>query len=199
MSAETLFETSIVNNRIAIDRVYANEFHSLRCIEVKSLCDSPLTIKLRSNLGAQIAFQESNENLPRSFIEANRPSIFSVASNTVESAQSNAGYSNGILGRQFDPLLNMIDFVDEICLEAFESKIVILVFRPDPKAKRKGVKDEKDIDPSQKKHDDDDVFEMAEINGMVFLFAYKMLAEDKAILPPVEQTDQSPPDQQVSL
>lgn len=196
-SDHPLFETSIVNNRISIDRAFANEFHSLRCIEVKSICDSPLVIKLRSNLGAQLAFQESNENMSPLFIEEHKATIFSIASNTAESAQSNGGYANGILGRQFDPLFNMIGYIDELKLAPFESKIITLVFRPDPKShmKRKGAKDE---DSQTKRREEDEVFEMTEISGMVFLFAYKIsLLEDKSMAPVADQNDQTPPDQQV--
>ncbi|KAJ3358833.1 hypothetical protein GGF32_009929 [Allomyces javanicus] len=58
-----LFEVSLPA-KLELDQVYWNGLHALHRFSIRSLCAEPLVIKLRSNLGAQVAFQLTNENLP---------------------------------------------------------------------------------------------------------------------------------------
>ncbi|KAI9139015.1 hypothetical protein BKA69DRAFT_705580 [Paraphysoderma sedebokerense] len=62
-SAPPLFEVSIAH-RLILDHVYLNGLHALRRIEIRNLSDYQICVKLRSNLGGQVAFQLTNENLP---------------------------------------------------------------------------------------------------------------------------------------
>jgi hypothetical protein len=53
------------SNRVLLDPVYLNGLHALRCLRLTNLsADSWLQVRLRSNMGQQVAFQLSNENLP---------------------------------------------------------------------------------------------------------------------------------------
>ncbi|KAI8808501.1 hypothetical protein BJ742DRAFT_709657 [Cladochytrium replicatum] len=58
-----LFELMDVGSKFVMENVYLNGLHALRRFEIRNICDSPVLIKLRSNLGHQIAFQLTNENL----------------------------------------------------------------------------------------------------------------------------------------
>ncbi|KAL7750535.1 hypothetical protein RI367_003871 [Sorochytrium milnesiophthora] len=62
-SSATLFEVSLPQ-KLTLDNVYMNGLHALRRFEIRNVCDEPIRVKLRSNLGSQIAYQLSNENLP---------------------------------------------------------------------------------------------------------------------------------------
>jgi hypothetical protein len=62
-SVPLLFTTSITNNIIELKNVVLKETFVLKKFEIVSLCDVPLTISLKSDLGEQIAFQLENENL----------------------------------------------------------------------------------------------------------------------------------------
>ncbi|KAI9221655.1 hypothetical protein BC828DRAFT_397312 [Blastocladiella britannica] len=63
MRGPALFDVSL-GPRVDLDQVYWNGLHALRRFELRSRSALPLLIKLRSNLGGQIVFQLSNENLP---------------------------------------------------------------------------------------------------------------------------------------
>ena len=52
------------NNKIVFSNVYLNTLHALRRVELRNVSKAPVLVKLRSNLGAQVAFQLTNENLP---------------------------------------------------------------------------------------------------------------------------------------
>ncbi|KAJ3214313.1 hypothetical protein HDU67_001804 [Dinochytrium kinnereticum] len=64
---EPLFDLVQVNGKIYFDNVYLNGLHALRSLELRNISEHELIIKLRSNLGEQIAFQLTNENLPERF------------------------------------------------------------------------------------------------------------------------------------
>ncbi|TPX32047.1 nucleoside-diphosphate kinase [Synchytrium microbalum] len=59
-----LFELLSLSNKLTFDNVYVNGLHALRRCEIRNTSDSTIIVKLRSNLGNQIAFQVTNENLP---------------------------------------------------------------------------------------------------------------------------------------
>ena len=89
--------SSTTPNKLILENVYLNGLHALCRIQIRNLTPQPLLIKFRSNLGSQIAFQLSNENLPpqtlvrrkkRSFGTAT-PSAFSLDS-SLESLQTNS-------------------------------------------------------------------------------------------------------------
>jgi hypothetical protein len=59
-------QVSVSENKLVLDGVYLNGLHALHQLYIKNLTDKKLSIKLRSNLGDQVAFQLTNENLPLS-------------------------------------------------------------------------------------------------------------------------------------
>ncbi|KAG5461834.1 MAG: hypothetical protein BJ554DRAFT_5917, partial [Olpidium bornovanus] len=56
------------DNRIQFDNVYLNSLHALKRLELRNNAGVPILVKLRSNLGTQVAFQLTNENLPRALV-----------------------------------------------------------------------------------------------------------------------------------
>ncbi|KAJ3416131.1 hypothetical protein HDV05_003100 [Chytridiales sp. JEL 0842] len=61
---QQLFELVNIGSRLVLDNVVLNGLHALRRLELRNTSDQEILIKLRSNLGSQIAFQLTNENLP---------------------------------------------------------------------------------------------------------------------------------------
>ncbi|KAJ3290798.1 hypothetical protein HK104_006518 [Borealophlyctis nickersoniae] len=59
-----LIELVNLSNKLVLDNVYLNGLHALRRFELRNISPHRLAVKLRSNLGSQIAFQLTNENLP---------------------------------------------------------------------------------------------------------------------------------------
>ena len=64
LNQNSLFELVGISNKLVLDGVYLNGLHALRRFEVRNISTSPIVVKLRSNLGEQVAFQLTNENLP---------------------------------------------------------------------------------------------------------------------------------------
>src|SRR5271163_3194224 len=62
-SSSALFTTNLTSNVLELSNVVLKDTYVLRAVEVVSLCDVELKIKLQSNLGEQLAFQLENENL----------------------------------------------------------------------------------------------------------------------------------------
>src|SRR5438270_13004255 len=60
---QPLFELMNIPSRLVLEKVYLNGLHALRRFEIRNLSKSTILVKLRSNLGSQIAFQLKNENL----------------------------------------------------------------------------------------------------------------------------------------
>lgn len=64
-NAFNLYNNNIKTTPIKLlDGVYMNGIHALRRLDLRNTSGERLRIRLQSNLGAQIAFQLSNENLP---------------------------------------------------------------------------------------------------------------------------------------
>lgn len=61
MEAPKLIE--INHSKLVFENLYLNGIHALRRVEIKNLSSTSVIVKLRSNLGSQIAFQLTNENL----------------------------------------------------------------------------------------------------------------------------------------
>ncbi|RCH79549.1 hypothetical protein CU097_001191, partial [Rhizopus azygosporus] len=72
-----MFELVGVHGRITLDNVYLNGLHALRRLHLRNLSNRPISIKMRSNLRNQIAFQLENENI-------SNLSDFSATTNTVD-------------------------------------------------------------------------------------------------------------------
>ncbi|CAG8579491.1 12936_t:CDS:2, partial [Acaulospora morrowiae] len=63
-ASSPLFELVNIPNRLVLEKVYLNGLHALKRFEIRNVSQSTILVKLRSNLGSQVAFQLTNENLP---------------------------------------------------------------------------------------------------------------------------------------
>ncbi|CAG8544148.1 2498_t:CDS:2, partial [Funneliformis caledonium] len=162
-----LFELMNIPNRLVIEKVYLNGLHSLRRFEVRNISQSTILVKLRSNLGSQIAFQLTNENLPdltskkaemvasselgsTSISEGNSSilynvsldnSLINIATNTVAAAAVGA-FGDSVNGHEFNQLFNYVNHIDEVIISPGSSQKVILAFLPDAHHKnRRSVED----------------------------------------------------------
>jgi hypothetical protein len=85
--------------KLVFDPVYLNGIHALRRFEIRNLSSFPLIVKLRSNLGAQISFQLTNENLPDDDLQAdNSKTVFKMGSWSGSAPQSLRSSLNSIVG-----------------------------------------------------------------------------------------------------
>ncbi|KAL5032177.1 hypothetical protein BDV3_000767 [Batrachochytrium dendrobatidis] len=91
---QPLIEVVGIGNKLVLDNVYLNSLHALRRLEIRNISSTPVIVKMRSNLGSQIAFQLTNENLldresrPSRSIQNNTSGISALASVSVASAIS---------------------------------------------------------------------------------------------------------------
>ncbi|RUS31123.1 hypothetical protein BC938DRAFT_478418 [Jimgerdemannia flammicorona] len=90
-----LFEIVGVHSRFVIENVYLNGLHALRRLVLKNVSSHRILIKMRSNLGSQIAFQLKNENLldddePLSRTSSNADDSAAIATTTSQSLPDSA-------------------------------------------------------------------------------------------------------------
>ncbi|KAJ3159683.1 hypothetical protein HK101_001020 [Irineochytrium annulatum] len=145
---------------ITLDGVYLNGLHALRSLGIRNSSEWNLIIKLRSNLGDQIAFQLTNENLPDRLgsdgklaadpgvIETApdgsvdstgaladhggaRSALDDFATNTVAAAAIGAFGTEGLHGHQFNQLFNFVNHIDEVSVPAGATVRIVLAFLPD--------------------------------------------------------------------
>ena len=103
-TAQPLFELSNISTKLVLDNVYLNGLHALRRFEIRNISSHPIVIKLRSNLGQQIAFQLTNENLPEfdlrrrtkltessSTLNTSLDSLIASSTSSPQSSMSNLG------------------------------------------------------------------------------------------------------------
>lgn len=196
-SEPPIFELVGIHNRITLDNVYFNGMHALRHIRLRNLCDKYVTVKMRSNLRHQIVFQLFNENFPSS-VDNDSAEDDDYVTNTVAAAiasrlnKSTDEPSN----THFNQLFNYVNHVDQIELEPFQTRHIVLGLLPNPTGNRaatgrmeesdsENVNDEKDIveDDSKPKGEnrfqprydpgkEEDTYNTFEVNGMLFFFAY---------------------------
>ncbi|CAG8515229.1 20468_t:CDS:2, partial [Racocetra persica] len=163
-SSSPLFELMNMPSRLMLEKVYLNRLHALRHFEIRNITQSTILIKLRSNLGSQIAFQLTNENLPElrpcSPIpkeindSSNSPSPYispvpendillstkpedpltNITTNTVAAAAAGA-FGDNVNGHQFNQLFNYVNHIDEVEIAPGCSQRVILAFLPDHRHK----------------------------------------------------------------
>lgn len=163
-----LFELSIPS-RLALEKVYLNGLHALRRFEIRNISQSTILVKLRSNLGSQIAFQLKNENLPDvdsqkadllTSSELNSEedqgtlfnvsldnSLINIATNTVAAAAVGA-FSDNVNGHEFNQLFNSVNHIDEIIIPQGSSQKVILVFLPDAHHKSRRSEEDQNMPSS---------------------------------------------------
>ncbi|CAG8447699.1 8569_t:CDS:10 [Diversispora eburnea] len=106
-----LFELVDVPSRLMLEKVYLNGLHALRRFEIRNISQQTILVKLRSNLGSQIAFQLSNENLPEfDYMKSNSTKIKEVKkmSSNASLSTTSEDYSNAPLNDiPEDPLINI--------------------------------------------------------------------------------------------
>ncbi|CAG8691919.1 253_t:CDS:1, partial [Cetraspora pellucida] len=159
-----LFELMNMPSRLMLEKVYLNGLHALRHFEIRNITQNTILIKLRSNLGSQVAFQLTNENLPElrpcSPIpkeindSSNSPSLYispvpendillgtkpgdpltNITTNTVAAAAAGA-FGDNVNGHQFNQLFNYVNHIDEVEIAPGCSQRVILAFLPDHRHK----------------------------------------------------------------
>ncbi|KAJ3156718.1 hypothetical protein HDU86_003942 [Geranomyces michiganensis] len=92
-SVPALLELVHLSNKLVLDSVYLNGLHALRRFELRNVSQFHLTVKLRSNLGSQIAFQLTNENLPE---RDSRPSSRNLFHRDLSSASLSSSVESGL-------------------------------------------------------------------------------------------------------
>eukprot|EP01133_Synstelium_polycarpum_P011912 gene11912-13878_t len=100
-----MIRTSLVNGRLEINDVVLKDTFVLRNFKIVSVVDYPVTVALRSQI-SQIAFQESNENLPDADTEV------------------------PVQDDDFNQLFNEVNLVDRIVLPPMATKNIVMSFRP---------------------------------------------------------------------
>ncbi|KAF9353671.1 hypothetical protein BGX34_011443 [Mortierella sp. NVP85] len=161
---------------------------------------------MRSNLGPQISFQLTNENLP--FDPDANGALQTVATNTASAAEAG---SLTATGHQFNQLFNHVNLIEEVSIPAGKTEYVILGFKPRrgkwdstsdgmdttnaASGNSSALGDADDIrqrDPANgllpnsrttnnndfEGNDQTESFNAFEVNGAVFFFAYKIKSED---------------------
>ena len=143
-----------IPSRLVLEKVYLNGLHALRRFEIRNVSQSTILVKLRSNLGSQIAFQLKNENLSdidsqkadlltsselssTSISEEDHSALFivsldnslNIATNTVAAAAG--AFGDNVNGHEFNQLFNYVDHIDEVIIPSGSSQKIILVFLPD--------------------------------------------------------------------
>jgi hypothetical protein len=145
MSME-LVKLSIPNNKLVFDSIYLNGLHALHRIKLKNNSDSTVLVKFKSNLGSQIAFQLSNENLIHEVDEY-------LVTNTVMAAFDSARKGTGHL---FNQLFNYVNHVDSVSILPESDITLIISFLPDVVRKK------------------EELLDFFDINGLLFFFCYKV-------------------------
>ncbi|KAJ3179725.1 hypothetical protein HDU85_004724 [Gaertneriomyces sp. JEL0708] len=237
-SAGPLLELVNLPNKLVLDGVYFNGLHALRRFELRNISQHNLIVKLRSNLGSQIAFQLTNENLPdptvtKSFNRRNastlslaslESSLFSenesdsddlagdrlisagdeplipnpmerITTNTVAAAALGVfGTDSVVHGHQFNQLFNYVNHINELEIAPGQSQKVILAFLPESpgKSRRPGEKNEERTSRTDAIASDDETYDMFEVNGLLFFFAYMKSDVTSAVTPSTEFPNMPP-------
>ncbi|KAI9092651.1 hypothetical protein DFS34DRAFT_583878, partial [Phlyctochytrium arcticum] len=205
-SSPPLLELVHISHRLVLDGVYLNGLHALRRFELRNVSSGVITVKLRSTLGAQIAFQLTNENLPDHDGDGNDPR---VTTNTVAAAAIGvfgSSEQNTLHGHQFNQLFNYVNHIHEITIQPGESQKIILAFLPDTpgKSRRENGEGEAKIKVDGVANDDEK-YDFFDINGLLFFFAYKGDDDFTTMTTPTNNSStivtstQSSPDQEISL
>jgi hypothetical protein len=154
-----------------------NGIHALRRLDIRNLSpDHSITIKLRSNLASQIAWQLENENLARTEgIDGGLSSMNSSSSslNSIEERQTP-------YPQQFNQLFNHVGHVDYVVIEPRQVVKVILAFLPDekrrsstPSSSVRGGQEGADVFVVSNENSRDSSFDFYDVKGLLFFFGYK--------------------------
>lgn len=195
-SEPAIFELVGIHNRITLENVYYNGMHALRHIRLRNLCEKYVTVKMRSNLRHQIVFQLHNENFP--VVNNYSADEEDFVTNTVAAAM--VSRSNKTLeefsNSHFNQLFNYVNHIDQVELEPFQTKHIVLALLPSATANRAvtGHVEESDSDTVAEEKDaledeptvkgenrfqtrydsgkEEDTYNTFELNGMLFFFGY---------------------------
>ncbi|KAI9361647.1 hypothetical protein DFJ73DRAFT_956941 [Zopfochytrium polystomum] len=199
---QPLFELLHISNRITFENVYLNGIHALRRLEISNLCAFDLLIKLRSNLGSQIAFQLSNENLPPAGDSGVHPSVLSapifdslvkgeaipggggreLTSSQLVSLRKFSENGYGYLrSQEYNQLFNYVNHIDQLVIPAGKVESVVLAFLPESRDRNRVKAAEMPLKESEmlrigddaKDFLDDDMHDFFEVNGQLFFFAFR--------------------------
>ncbi|KAI9245300.1 hypothetical protein BY458DRAFT_560823 [Sporodiniella umbellata] len=146
-NSTAMFELVGIQGRITLDNVYLNGLHALRRFHVRNLSHQAISIKMRSNLRNQIAFQLENENI-------SNLSDFTTTTNTTAWSQEE---------HPFNQLFNYINHIDQIELAPNETRPFILGFLPE---------DTNEYNSNTMDDDDSNSFIMFNVTGSIFFFGY---------------------------
>lgn len=183
--------------RLVFDPVYLNGIHALRRFEIKNQSLYPLNIKLRSNLGSQISFQLTNENLPDEELNDYEKPVFklgswsnvtsSVRSSTNSNSEPNsppdearfssisqsssvyqhAPASSEKAQHQFNQLFNYVNPIEQVFIAPGENEKIIVCFLPEER--KHAGKDPLGDEPFT----DEESNDFFDVNGVIFFFAFK--------------------------
>lgn len=145
-----LLQLSIPNNKLVFDSIYLNGLHALHRFTLTNTSDFVILVKFKSNLGSQIAFQLSNENLLENDLDEY------LVTNTVIAAFNSQKNKKNISGNLFNQLFNYVNHVDSVTIQPKSSINLIISFLPELNRKK------------------EELLDFFEINGLLFFFAYKM-------------------------
>ncbi|ORX81620.1 hypothetical protein K493DRAFT_389168, partial [Basidiobolus meristosporus CBS 931.73] len=160
-----LFELVRLPNRLMFENVYLNGLHTLRRFAIKNISDNTIVVKLRSNLGSQVAFQLKNENFPDleyTDAQADSPPLTELPLDFI----SNSSNFLGQYCPQFNEVFNYVDYVSELTLSPEQSQEVVLVFLPEEKALRRNSL----VFPLSS--EDDQTFDFNEVQGHLFFIGH---------------------------
>lgn len=183
--------------KINFDGVYESDLHTLRWLLMDNLSDDHIVVKLRSNLGSQIAFQLSNENLAPpeevSGLENGNESggkarfqqkesyaapLFTVHMLKTASDSSDTT-EDEFPERNHNQLFNNVNHITEIKLSPKESKKFVLSFLPNKnnkQIKRMSIANE----ALEQEASNMESYGFYEVNGLLFFLGYKMKSLDPA-------------------
>jgi hypothetical protein len=182
-ASKPLFEV-VNNSKIVFDPVYLNGIHSLKRLQIKSLCHFPLIIKLRSNLGAQVMFQLRNENLSiaeiASSIGDTDSAEFLMRGDEMSSESNVTSFKNmdtrpNHQNINFNETFNCVDQIEHMRLEPFSTERLIVGFLPDANVKMDySAARIFDTENTPFKASAEETYDFFSINGVIFLFAFKL-------------------------
>ncbi|KAK9767395.1 hypothetical protein K7432_002877 [Basidiobolus ranarum] len=101
-----LFELLRLPNRLIFENVYLNGLHTLRRFKIRNISNSTIVVKLRSNLGSQVAFQLKNENF--SDLETEENTTYPVQADPPLDLISNSANFLAQYCPQFNEVLNKV-------------------------------------------------------------------------------------------
>lgn len=131
--------------RMVFDPVHLNGLHALQRFEIQNITAFPVLVKLRSNLGSQLAFQLTNENLPNPHVNTAADISMNSSSSSFDASLQNSSSSlfdhsasvDSLVPPptfQFNQLFNYVNHIDQVVIPAEQSVWLIAAFLPEVKS-----------------------------------------------------------------